>query len=160
MWRARQACQLRCIANGAGRLSNPAIAPSKLDQGFGINSEVFLGCPQPHKHHSKPKSKAGPYKLHPKFPKILFSPGRLRIYCRPGKTEIWRDNGEQAAKMGAEVSLCSCDEERELRRRPKQTEATNLTPRHYTGPRFFFFTSALRAWAMAIWDVRAGALSA
>ena len=34
----------------------------------------------PHKHHSKPKSKAGPYKLHPKFPKILFRPGRLRIY--------------------------------------------------------------------------------
>ena len=84
----------------------------------------------------------------------------VRSEPTPGKTEIWRDNGEQAAKMGAEVSLCSCDEERELRRRPKQTEATNLTPRHYTGPGFFFFTSALRAWAMAIWDVRAGALSA
>jgi hypothetical protein len=53
----------------------------EVGPGLGINSEVFLGYPQPHKHHSKPKSKAGPYKLHPKFPKILFSPGRLRIYC-------------------------------------------------------------------------------
>ena len=86
MWRARQACQLRCIANGAGRLSNPAIAPSK--QGVTKGWDKFLSVswyPQPHKHHSKPKSKAGPYKLHPKFPKILFRPGRLRIYCRSSK---------------------------------------------------------------------------
>ena len=31
----------------------------EVGPGFGINSEVFLGYPQPHKHHSKPKSKAG-----------------------------------------------------------------------------------------------------
>jgi len=81
VWRARQACQLRCIANGAGRLCNPAIAPSKLDQGL-QNWDKFTSVSwYPHKHHSKPKSKAGPYKLHPKFPKILFRPGRLRIYC-------------------------------------------------------------------------------
>jgi hypothetical protein len=40
--------------------------------------------------------------------------------------------------MGAEMSLCSCDEERELRRRPQQTEATRLTPRQYRGPRCGF----------------------
>ena len=69
------------FANGAGRLCNPAIAPSKLDQGL-QNWDKFTSVSwYPHKHHSKPKSKAGPYKLHPKFPKILFRPGRLRIYC-------------------------------------------------------------------------------
>jgi hypothetical protein len=31
VWRARQACQLRCIANRAGRLNNPAMAPSQFD---------------------------------------------------------------------------------------------------------------------------------
>ena len=67
------------FANGAGRLCNPAIAPSKLDQGL-QNWDKFTSVSwYPHKHHSKPKSKAGPYKLHPKFPKILFRPGRLGI---------------------------------------------------------------------------------
>ena len=81
------------FANGAGRLCNPAIAPSKLDQGL-QNWDKFTSVSwYPHKHHSKPKSKAGPYKLHPKFPKILFRPGRLRIYCRAQEeTEMmWKE---------------------------------------------------------------------
>ena len=80
MWRARQACQLRCIANRAGRLCNPAIAPSK--QGVTKGWDKFLSVswyPHPSRTNTtrNPNQKPGPTNCILNSPKSCFALGVL-----------------------------------------------------------------------------------